>query len=656
MDNNMIRIDDLVRQRLSGGDEPERPGAWLNMRELLDKEMPVTEGYNWRRLIGYLCLLLLVGTATVGGYQWYRSGLGVPGGGDGVVRQHRASGHTNGNDAVSTTGPNTASNMTGSSAQNATTFVASSARPISTSRSGSSTQPAALANARPSMNATPGAAGSPRESAAGAAHRSTLPAGFASGSTAAKNATGARRPDGNSEKSAAALALAEGTRSDRADSKHDVSAPKATPRKTRSAASASSLSYASSSGSSASGMHALPTAAAESLNVPPIEKPRLARIQHDSMQRLEIVRRRVYDAFADRYVYRLDTVPMGKVARNILLPLLPDEQSTQTIANNAKQGRSSGKHAKGSSELPSLAANDARPAGAPEAKDDLAKGNAPVPNAGTDDVPASENSDDAATTNKAAAARHFRLFDMTKLAAAIDKAKSDLARIELYPGVMGGINASLFTPNALGGIQAGITSLFILNDWWSLMTELKYYQRFNTGSSVRDDYMQVMNGTVTFSSQEYKEYDWDQRTIRHGFNYDVVRTFELPVMLRRNWGQAYAQCGLNFALSSAIAVRETSDSLNDIIHHNELRPATHDNTAFVPNDHPLVLTSDFGARFGLGYVISAGYMFTPNIYVDGRITQSFWDNSKTEGAKQVARDLLRTPSIQISVGYRFGPK
>ena len=73
MDKNMIHIDDLVRKRLSGGEEPEMPGSWLRMRELLDKEMPekkrVAGYYNWRRMFGAAAGLVLLSALTVGGYN-----------------------------------------------------------------------------------------------------------------------------------------------------------------------------------------------------------------------------------------------------------------------------------------------------------------------------------------------------------------------------------------------------------------------------------------------------------------------------------------------------------------------------------------------------------------------------------------------------------
>ncbi len=74
MDKNFIKVDDLVRQRLGGGEERERSGAWLNMRDLLDKEMPQEERrigiFYWRRLYSVVAALSLVGTVAVGSYEF----------------------------------------------------------------------------------------------------------------------------------------------------------------------------------------------------------------------------------------------------------------------------------------------------------------------------------------------------------------------------------------------------------------------------------------------------------------------------------------------------------------------------------------------------------------------------------------------------------
>src|SRR5688572_28509596 len=72
MDKNMINIDELVRLRLSGGEEHERPGSWANMRELLDQEMPTNRpvaAYNWRRMLGVMTGVALLSALSLGGYH-----------------------------------------------------------------------------------------------------------------------------------------------------------------------------------------------------------------------------------------------------------------------------------------------------------------------------------------------------------------------------------------------------------------------------------------------------------------------------------------------------------------------------------------------------------------------------------------------------------
>jgi len=70
MDNTLVNIDDLVRQRLSGNEEREPSGAWLRMSELLDKEMPRRPAaFMWRRMFGVVAGLLLIASITVGGYE-----------------------------------------------------------------------------------------------------------------------------------------------------------------------------------------------------------------------------------------------------------------------------------------------------------------------------------------------------------------------------------------------------------------------------------------------------------------------------------------------------------------------------------------------------------------------------------------------------------
>ncbi|MBS1615077.1 MAG: outer membrane beta-barrel protein [Bacteroidetes bacterium] len=645
----MIRIDDLVRQRLSGAEEPERAGAWLNMRELLDKEMPQAAGPNWRRIIGYLSLLLFLGAGTVGGYKWYQNGIGMAGG------------------AASETG-----DLAASFPKN--TPATTPAAHLSSATNGTAgTSLSAAQNPNKNLPQSPQkdkSKTSEHNSVQGlnASRQAHLPLAIAGNkSLAMATASKGIAPRSNFQKNPGTKpsSVFASSENQNAHSNSSVSDPLPASHQEHSGTLTrphkNQQTGASQSDDVAQLQSQYPNRKA--INIPKLTQPQMAHIRHDSVQRLELVSRRVFDGVGKRYVERVDTFPLGKFARNIMLPLMPEEKGASSARSQPTSSPEVAAMAtrKNRSQKQTVAVKSTLPASKSEgARNELDLASKQVSSTTNSVVIPSANAADATKfSSLKSSSRHFNFFDFERLAAVMDQVKSNLQRIELYPGVMAGINASMFTPNALGGVQAGITSLFILNDYWSLMTELKYFQRYNTGSSLRDDYKQVRNGTVEFvqyNGVDYKRYQWEEGNIRHSFNYDVIRTFELPVMMRRNWGRAYAQGGVNFVLSSAIATDEISDSLNDFVHHSEDRPATHDTEPFIPNDHPLVLRSDFGSRFGIGYVLSAGFMFSPNIYVDGRITQSVWDNSKTDGARRVAQDLLRTPSIQISVGYKFGPK
>nr|HPI54784.1 hypothetical protein [Chitinophagaceae bacterium] len=62
---------------------------------------------------------------------------------------------------------------------------------------------------------------------------------------------------------------------------------------------------------------------------------------------------------------------------------------------------------------------------------------------------------------------------------------------------------------------------------------------------------------------------------------------------------------------------------------------------------------DFKSRFGLGYIVGAGYNFNPNIYIDLRLSQNVWDNAKSVAQREVSNGFFKVPYVQLSIGYRF---
>ena len=71
MDKNLISVDNLFKQRLGGNEEKEREGAWLQMKDLLDKELPQNKpfGFIRNRAFVYFGVFLLVSTIGITSFE-----------------------------------------------------------------------------------------------------------------------------------------------------------------------------------------------------------------------------------------------------------------------------------------------------------------------------------------------------------------------------------------------------------------------------------------------------------------------------------------------------------------------------------------------------------------------------------------------------------
>lgn len=79
MDKDMMNIDDLFKQKMSEGEEKERPGAWLLMKDLLNDKMPVavavgTTLYNWRKIYSFFAGAAVIGSVFVGYKALHKAG------------------------------------------------------------------------------------------------------------------------------------------------------------------------------------------------------------------------------------------------------------------------------------------------------------------------------------------------------------------------------------------------------------------------------------------------------------------------------------------------------------------------------------------------------------------------------------------------------
>jgi len=71
---------------------------------------------------------------------------------------------------------------------------------------------------------------------------------------------------------------------------------------------------------------------------------------------------------------------------------------------------------------------------------------------------------------------------------------------------------------------------------------------------------------------------------------------------------------------------------------------------------PSLSADDFNSRWGVGYLCGFSFQMSDNLSLDFRNTQGLWDNSKGSGGKYISGQLYKSPSLQLSVNYRFGGK
>ncbi|MBS1644138.1 MAG: hypothetical protein JST36_03800 [Bacteroidetes bacterium] len=636
-----------MRQRLADGEERERPGAWLAMRELLDKEMPkAAAGYNWRRFFGYLGVLLLLSSASIGGYMYLRQPT------------QPIAAVALGQEA--TNAPTTVSNPTSSRSKslNSPALQANQPNPIAESAKNTPFMQPESIPAATSTTTTSSSASSAQQFITKSNKRNRfVPTAiknnsYATPTSSSLNAGNSGSSNNANTSSANQEIIASAQEPNTANQKEGLLInkniqPSAAKNKHNQATSLIGTLQSNRSEAPANTNQVPVVAASGSAGIGQGIK---GKFVYDTIARLRINSRRELDASTRSVNYKVDTVPLSQM---VVARFVPHTATTTTVGNSAQTKQdlapiSLAKQKNATTANKTFAAAKVQVASKEEQRIS--------PQANT------ENATDAnlahVKTNKGSGFQ-MKLWDAEKMQERLDKIKYDLSSIQIFPGIMMGINGSFFTPNSLGGFQVGLTSLVAINEWWSLLTELKYLYQFNTGSTVRDDYSNVTEGSVTLSELRgvpYDYYSWKQEHVDHYFNYEVIQSFQLPIALRYCWGRFFAQAGLNLVYSTPIKATEVTNFRNDAQVHTEYRPISPVKSPFVTDDHPIVKMEDFGSRFGTGYVLGAGFNFTPNVYFDLRATQTFWDNAKTQGAKQISKDLFKTPSIQLSVGYRLSGK
>ena len=778
MDKNFISVDDLVRQRFSGEEENERPAAWMQMRDLLDKEMPQRGGFlYWRRAFSIAGLLLLATSISVGGYLYATRGLN--GNGNGANNNALAANtRTNNNLTASNTAVNnapanntteiketTASTTTSAAvntnhnakntsnhkttagkvatdniaANNTTTTPNTTTDNTTTSKtitdntaktaasndiSATNSNNTLAAATTPAKKATTGHTAAAKhqkavETTISAAHATTADkAALAAAHKEAQSKEQARKADQKKEfltkliaaneahkKAAAEMAkknadkqllasnktggkhtkagaaitgsndsktVASGNNAKKHSAHHgaastavattkpagdahtttsdkagQVSADKlalgSSTGNTSSAKSTSSVSadkaidgndkpVATTSGKRAgaktSGSKQTP-GSTSSNNPSAKNKPgtsgngtQQGAVASNDKEEPASKREKVFFdqvIVNERYVstrptdgyYKADTISVEQLARELAL--------NNGSSNNDRHSQSGAKKEK-EEETSATENNNA-----------VAANNAAI-------VPAASASATAQNglgkQNKSSKGSGESTLE--KLNATFNDVKYHVTGVQFAPGLTGGVNATFFGPNSFKGFQFGVTGNFSFGDNVAVMAEVKYFHRINNDYSLNDNY-------YTYTQAGNGQYSKQLQS--NSYSFSTLHSIEMPITIRYTKSHFNFYAGGNFVYS--FAINTGASQLPSTVTPVLVNAQGNDNT-------PKLHQDDFNSRFGLGYVLGLSYEVYPNLSLDFRNVQTVWDNAGSQGSKIVSGQLYRSPSFQVSIGYRLG--
>ena len=247
------------------------------------------------------------------------------------------------------------------------------------------------------------------------------------------------------------------------------------------------------------------------------------------------------------------------------------------------------------------------------------------------------NAPGAAAKTNAATKNSSSLSPVEKLKEEFNDVKTKVSLIRFAPGLTAGINSTFFGPNSFKGFQFGLTGELFFNDDLGLMGEFKYFHRINNDYQVNDNYYNYLNNGT-------------KQLMLNSYSFSALHSMELPISIRYSKGNFTFIAGGNIVYSFSINTGAAT------IASPTAPVATNVSPAQATDNKPQLNASDFNSRFGLGYLFGFAYKVSPNVTLDLRDVQSFWDNAGSAGAKSVSTQLYKSPSFQFSLNYRLGKK
>jgi len=643
MDKRFINIDDLVKQRLVGGEEELRSGAWSNMRELLDKEMPRTVpggAFNWRRMMSYTVAILLIASASVGGYEMaasYKANKNTANDvasstqstsvqkntsakllADNTIRTETTAETTNtadNNTSNTNNKPQNNNSNNDNSNNNKPTRNHAAATVAATGAHVSNNHNDQLSNTSTNNSVTPSTdkVHDKKSYTTGSLNKTNTVVNKTSIVGQKQNKVIANKQDNNT--------LADNNNPANASDSKTASklATKNSHHKTEQTLAANNPTTATNKTATKNAANTNATAKnTKQANADNVYNGAVASNapKHDDIiigTKLEIRKHYIKNSDGDKN-YRLDTISMTNLVAQF--NALVNNSEERKMAMNTPPSEPLNKNAKNPADAPVV----------PQAKND-------------ESTKSGESDKDNTTATKQLTWAGKQLENMS---AAFNDIKYHVNAIQFAPGLTAGINGTFFGPNNFKGFQFGVTGNFLINKQWSIMGELKYMHRINNNLSINDNYDKY---TLQPSTGMYEK----DSTLR-SFAFSTLHSFEFPVTVRYSHGKFNVFAGPNFVYSLSI---NTGGGDLPFVSPGGPKLVSAPNEA---NSAPKLTATDFNARFGIGYIFGVSYEVAPNFTIDFRNVQTVWDNAKTPGERAVSHELYKSPSLQLSLGYRLGSK
>jgi hypothetical protein len=651
MNKDMINIDDFVREKLGEQPEKENPAAWLKMKALLDKEMPeraVPFYFRWGKPMAFLGATLLLAGLCVGGYELTK---GIRGKGNGEsVNNPTESGIVNSNHNSRLSNSSSPINNTQQAAANDASVPVVKASP---SNSIDTKKESANSKLSHNENGLSSGATSSQLLVENNLAKANKHSGHISGTEKVKTEISKSNKEtsvvqagiNNRENNGVSDAIS------RTSSSNDILATKKLPvNKAIVSKNNIGINTNQADGSDITGLK-------NDAKTRDEKSDKIGAVK-SSKSKGELAKS---DAPNWAGGNQTDKAPvLQKTASNDSLPFTSIVQK-ETIskkfprkATTSVDTQGIGKIALPGIEVPVVAANKEKTSQTIQKKEADSKSNefaaANKNKSSTQKDSATSSAGNSELAAKSKKAKRKSLWENLNLPEAAADAKRDLGNAQFFAGFSGGVNYSLSNTNNFQGVQFGPTGELVFNKHWSLFGAIRYFNRSGGTKTVNDNYSKesAANTPDSMSGPNWYFKVHTDSTSRY-FNFSTLHSFEMPITLRYALNKFYLMTGLNLAYYLSVNVEEVQKtySLNPhMVQTNSAKPILNETK-------PLLNTNDFGSKFGLGYVIGAGYQIAPAWQTDIRLVNTFWDNAKGDGANKLSKDFYKLPSVQISVGYQF---